>query len=144
MASVIYFGANCALASNSAFLPTIIKTFGVCKCHLFFFLRVYPKCPAYTCSKREGAAPYRSPIRGICCRSTAYVLYLGQDTEQRYSLGLRSSWWRNRISVSPIVSFLNAFLMTAPVFFSRCRTITTYDTLPPSASLAERTQSSAS
>ncbi|KAL4254788.1 MFS transporter superfamily protein [Abortiporus biennis] len=28
-AGVIYFGANCALASNSAFLPTIIKTFGV-------------------------------------------------------------------------------------------------------------------
>jgi len=29
LAGVIYFGANCALASNSAFLPTIIKTFGV-------------------------------------------------------------------------------------------------------------------
>ncbi|KAH8103124.1 MFS general substrate transporter [Cristinia sonorae] len=28
LAGVIYFGANCALASNSAFLPTIIKTFG--------------------------------------------------------------------------------------------------------------------
>ena len=27
-AGVIYFGANCALASISAFLPTIIKTFG--------------------------------------------------------------------------------------------------------------------
>ncbi|TCD71973.1 hypothetical protein EIP91_000105 [Steccherinum ochraceum] len=27
-AGVIYFGANCALASTSAFLPTIIKTFG--------------------------------------------------------------------------------------------------------------------
>ncbi|KAK7678322.1 hypothetical protein QCA50_018670 [Cerrena zonata] len=29
LAGVIYFGANCALASISAFLPTIIKTFGV-------------------------------------------------------------------------------------------------------------------
>ena len=28
MAGVIYFGANCALASISAFLPTIIKTLG--------------------------------------------------------------------------------------------------------------------
>ncbi|KAJ3552701.1 hypothetical protein NM688_g4014 [Phlebia brevispora] len=28
VASMIYFGANCALASTSAFLPTIIKTFG--------------------------------------------------------------------------------------------------------------------
>lgn len=28
MAGIIYFGANCALASISAFLPTIIKTFG--------------------------------------------------------------------------------------------------------------------
>lgn len=28
MGGVIYFGANCALASISAFLPTIIKTFG--------------------------------------------------------------------------------------------------------------------
>ena len=30
-AGVIYFGANCALASISAFLPTIIKTFGYSK-----------------------------------------------------------------------------------------------------------------
>lgn len=29
MAGVIYFGANCSLASLSAFLPTIIKTLGV-------------------------------------------------------------------------------------------------------------------
>ncbi|THH23187.1 hypothetical protein EUX98_g7988 [Antrodiella citrinella] len=28
LAGVIYFGANCALAATSAFLPTIIKTFG--------------------------------------------------------------------------------------------------------------------
>jgi len=28
MAGVIHFGANCAMAANSAFLPTIIKTFG--------------------------------------------------------------------------------------------------------------------
>ena len=31
LAGVIYFGANCALASISAFLPTIIKTFGFSK-----------------------------------------------------------------------------------------------------------------
>jgi hypothetical protein len=28
VAGVIYFGLNCALASISAFLPTIIKTLG--------------------------------------------------------------------------------------------------------------------
>jgi hypothetical protein len=28
VAGVIYFGVNCALASLSAFLPTIIKSFG--------------------------------------------------------------------------------------------------------------------
>lgn len=38
VAGIIYFGANCALAAMSAFLPTIIKTFGFCKCPVDAFL----------------------------------------------------------------------------------------------------------
>ena len=45
---VIYFGANCALASISAFLPTIIATFGYSECgaHGYRTHAYLPLCPA--------------------------------------------------------------------------------------------------
>lgn len=70
MAGVIYFGANCALASISAFLPTIIKTFGFSECTTCrLWTSAHSSNSECSCSTTHGAA-----IRRMCCRTVPDVL----------------------------------------------------------------------
>ena len=70
---VIYFGLNCALASISAFLPTIIATFGYSTTNKLLY--ICNMLTGWCCSPRCRSAIDGAPLRG-CCRRP-YQLFKG-------------------------------------------------------------------
>lgn len=149
---MIYFGANAALASTAAFLPTIIKTFG--------YSEFYPLlCSVWSLmvrrSQRACPAAHRTTL---CCHISyhhnLFVVIRPPPLPRAFHRDLKRGGC-NRISVSSFRNMRPTFTLDADPrlrrddinyigCYSPSRTIITCGTSRPSVLLAARTRQSAS
>ncbi|EJF55809.1 MFS general substrate transporter [Dichomitus squalens LYAD-421 SS1] len=90
-AGVMYFGANCALASISAFLPTIIKTFGFTNA-LAQLLTVPPYAVAaiflclnsYISDRLQSRGPFVAGVSALAAIGYVILLAVPENVHARY------------------------------------------------------------
>ncbi|PIL23422.1 MFS general substrate transporter [Ganoderma sinense ZZ0214-1] len=90
-AGVMYFGANCALASISAFLPTIIKTFGYTNARAqlltvppYAVAAVFLCLNSYVSDRLQSRGPFVAGVSALAAVGYVILLAVPENVHARY------------------------------------------------------------